>query len=218
MAEHNVTATEYSPGSDKRSHSRQFNDLMRQRILNNHFDEIFWACLYDGVKSPSTSCGKKWPLEPTNEQLPRQNDSHKAKQLRPRYDPITLNHTSTSSCLSFHTSINSHILISIVHCAWRSLQSRNPGRKKENDMCYQNIEKHICAHTTRYKPHFCRYRFNINHQIEPKFTYIKGLCKECLAGRVDLESAKAETGARLCGVNAQSSGGELGRTMRFHEC
>jgi hypothetical protein len=51
-------------------------------------------------------------------------------------------------------------------------------------MCHQRIEKHLCAHTTRYKPHFCRYRFNINHQIEPRFVYSQEPCKECLAGNV----------------------------------
>lgn len=51
-------------------------------------------------------------------------------------------------------------------------------------MCHQNIEKRPCSHHTRYKPHFCRYRFNINHQIEPRFSYSSEPCKECLAARI----------------------------------
>lgn len=39
-------------------------------------------------------------------------------------------------------------------------------------------------HHTRYKPHFCRYRFNINHQIEPRVTYSNTLCKDCSVGNI----------------------------------
>jgi hypothetical protein len=76
-------------------------------------------------------------------------------------------------------------------------------------MCHQRIEKHICAHTTRYKPHFCRYRFNINHQIESRFVSSQELCKECLVGNVKQPSPDKSVSS--CGNNVVS---ESKKTVR----
>ena len=67
-------------------------------------------------------------------------------------------------------------------------------------MCYQRIDKYSCSHSTRWKPHFCRYKFNINHQIEPRITYVRELCKDCIAGKTQ------DLGAAFCGhkVNGES--------------
>jgi hypothetical protein len=71
-------------------------------------------------------------------------------------------------------------------------------------MCHQNIEKHPCSHQTRYKPHFCRYRFNINHQIGARITCVEELCKECLAGRVEPATANMGSCVKLCRKSAGS--------------
>lgn len=71
-------------------------------------------------------------------------------------------------------------------------------------MCHQNIEKHTpCTHHTRYKPHFCRYRFNINHQIEPRYTYSNTLCKSCLSGNIRPASLNLSASSCERGVDGE---------------
>ncbi len=114
--------------------------------------------------------------------------------------------------LSFH-----HLPIFVAILNHHFLKIRIWEEKKieeeENKMCYQRLEKHPCTHYTRYKPHFCRYRFNINHQIEPRFSYSSGPCKDCLVRK--MKPASPDINDSLCarGVNGESRtrvGGGMG--------
>ncbi|CAG8981859.1 hypothetical protein HYALB_00009534 [Hymenoscyphus albidus] len=47
-------------------------------------------------------------------------------------------------------------------------------------MCFQTIKSYtLCSHHIRYKPEFCRYRYNLLHKVERKVETIKDLCPEC---------------------------------------
>lgn len=65
-----------------------------------------------------------------------------------------------------------------------TLRSTNSKIQKATDMCQQKTTRHDrCGHETRYKPHFCRYRWNISHQIEKCPSTTNTMCKSCLEGR-----------------------------------
>jgi len=59
-------------------------------------------------------------------------------------------------------------------------------------MCYQRIDKHPCHHATRYKPAFCRYRFNISHQVEPRLFYVTEPCSSCLKGKAKSSNTRSD--------------------------
>jgi hypothetical protein len=136
--------------------------------------------------------------------LPRQNDSHKAKELRLLCHPIiiplsflpvldlSISHNFTCSCKVSTLNIYSSKRFTTPNSTL--------GKPRKIKMCYQRIEKYSCSHITRYKPYFCRYRFNINHQIEPQITYAQELCKDCLARKTQ------DLSADFCGhkVNGES--------------
>jgi hypothetical protein len=46
-------------------------------------------------------------------------------------------------------------------------------------MCHQPITIHTCSHHEKHKPSFCKYRFNLFHEVEPQYHNVKSACKEC---------------------------------------
>ncbi|CAG8960323.1 hypothetical protein HYFRA_00012397 [Hymenoscyphus fraxineus] len=47
-------------------------------------------------------------------------------------------------------------------------------------MCFQTIKSYtLCSHHIRHKPEFCRYRYNLLHNVERQVETIKGLYPEC---------------------------------------
>jgi hypothetical protein len=46
-------------------------------------------------------------------------------------------------------------------------------------MCHQPISIHTCTHQKKHKPSFCKYRFNLFHEIEPEYHNVKSACATC---------------------------------------
>jgi uncharacterized protein YifE (UPF0438 family) len=46
-------------------------------------------------------------------------------------------------------------------------------------MCHQPISIHTCSHHKKHKPSFCKYRFNLFHEVEPHYHNVKSACSAC---------------------------------------
>jgi hypothetical protein len=46
-------------------------------------------------------------------------------------------------------------------------------------MCHQPISIHTSTPQKKHKPSFCKYRFNLFHEIEPQYHKVKSVCSAC---------------------------------------
>jgi hypothetical protein len=82
-------------------------------------------------------------------------------------------------------------------------------------MCHQPITIHTCSHHEKHKPSFCKYRFNLFHEVEPQYHNVKSACSACKDGSPRQEEAElSEDEKRHGGSNWKKKLRKLRRRRR----